>query len=66
MIENTDDIAEAVAQISKSIKALRNGRLNDRAIVALVHDYSKLNKGVISQVINSLESLEKVYLKKKP
>lgn len=57
-------LANCIAHISRSIRALRAGRLTDRAIVTLVHDDTKVSKRTIEAVLNSLDHLEQTYLKK--
>jgi len=56
-------VANCIATISHGIRALRAGRLNDRAIVTLVHDDTGVSRKTIQAVIDSLEHLEQTYLK---
>lgn len=69
-------IADAIEAMSKGIKALRAGRLNDRALYLLIQDAapsigarhgSKKPVSVreIKAVLEGLESLEATYLKNK-
>jgi AAA+ superfamily predicted ATPase len=50
-------IAQALIDISEGMKKLSNGGLKRKAIVALVHDQSKISKRDIEIVLNNLESL---------
>lgn len=50
-------IAQAIIDIADGMKAMNNSRLKRRAIVALIHDQSKINKGTIEIVLNNLEAL---------
>ncbi len=56
-------IAQAILDISNGMKAMNNSRLQRRAIVALIHDYSGVSKGTINLVLNNLEALETIWLK---
>ena len=58
-------IATAILEISAAMKKIQSSRLKREAIVALIHDRSKINKGVIELVLNNLDQLEETYLKKK-
>jgi len=57
-------LANCIAHISRCMRDLRAGRLTDKAIVTLVHDDTGISKRIIKDVILSLESLERTYLKK--
>jgi len=59
-------VANCIATISRGVRELRAGRLNDRAIVTLVHEACGVARRDIKAVINALESLEATYLKKRP
>jgi hypothetical protein len=50
-------IAQALIDISDAMKQLNNSRLKRKAVVALIHDQSKINKGTIEIVLNNLEAL---------
>lgn len=58
-----DVIAAAIVEISEGVKRLRAGRLNDRAIVLLLHASTSVAQRDIKAVLNGLESLEVEYLK---
>lgn len=58
-------IADAIVEISKAMKALNSTRLTRRALITLIHDYSKIAKRDIEIVLNNLDSLEETWLKHK-
>lgn len=58
-------LADALVAISDSMRRLHNTRLTRKAVVALIHDHSKVNKGTIEVVLSNLERLEEIWLKKK-
>lgn len=59
-------IATAITDIAAGMKALRNTRLSRKAIVALLHENSKVPRRTIEVVLNNLEELETTWLKPKP
>ena len=58
-------LATAILKISDAAKQLEKSGLNKRAIIALIADDTKLGKGTINTVLNSLEDLAKNYAKPK-
>jgi hypothetical protein len=54
-------LAGAILNISDSVKALFKTGLNKRAVIALIADDTKLGKGTISAVLNSIADLQKNY-----
>lgn len=56
-------IASSIVQIADAMRAINSTRLNRRAIVALIHDQSKISKRTIEIVLNNLDSLEHDWLK---
>lgn len=56
-------LADAILKISDAAKSLEKSGLNKRAIIALIADDTKLGKGTINTVLNSLEDLAKNYAK---
>ena len=56
-----EDLAVAIKKISAAMEALAYSGLNRKAIVALVHDHSKVAKKTIITVLESLEILEHIY-----
>lgn len=59
-------IASAIVQIGNAARAINSTRLSRKALVALVHDQSKVSKKTIDIVINNLADLEKDWLKPAP
>lgn len=57
-------LAQAIVDISRAMNRLSDSGLNRRAIVALVYDSTKLPKGTIEIVLNSLDRLARDYCKK--
>lgn len=56
-------LATAIIQISDAVRKLDKSGLNQKAIVALVNDDTKLGKGIIETVLLSLRDLAKTYTK---
>jgi hypothetical protein len=56
-------IASSIIEVARGMKALNASRLKRSAIVALIHDRSKLGKTQIEIVLNNLEALERDWLK---
>lgn len=54
-------LAEAIVSISIAFKKLCKSGLNRKAIVALIHDRSKIGKGTIEIILNNLEALREDY-----
>lgn len=57
-------IANSIVEIAKGMRVLNKTRLTRRAIVALIHEHSKVPRTTIELVINNIESLEEIWLKK--
>lgn len=56
-------LAQAIIKISEASDALSRSGVNRRGVVALIHDYTKLNKGVIEAVLEALRDLRATYAK---
>jgi hypothetical protein len=56
-------LATAIVSISDAVKRLYGGGLNRRAVVALIADDTKLGKGTIEAVLDSLLDLRRMYTK---
>lgn len=63
--EPVEVIAQDIASIASAMRTLSNSRLNRKAIVALVHDQSRISKKTIEIVLNNLQDLERDWLKPK-
>jgi len=61
----TEIIADSIVSISEGIRKLRSGRLNDRAIVILIHHVCGIGQREIRSVLDAMETLESNYLKKR-
>ena len=53
----TEVLATAIVEISDAMKKLNTSGLKRRALVALIHDQSKIGKREIEIVLNNLDSL---------
>lgn len=60
-----EDIAEAIVKISELGKIIEKSRLNQRAIVLLIQNITKVNRSEITYILNALPQLEKQFLKPK-
>lgn len=58
-------IASSIVEIGEGMRRLNSSRLNRRAIVTLIKDYSGLPKTEIERVLTALDSLETTYLKQR-
>ena len=56
-------LATAITQISDAVRRLDKSGLNQKAIIALINDDTKLGKGLIETVLLSLRDLAKTYTK---
>jgi hypothetical protein len=61
----TEILAESIVEISKAMKQIKSSRLNERALLVLLKDATALNFNEIKRVLDSLETLEDMFLKKK-
>jgi hypothetical protein len=59
-------IATSIEQIAAAMRQINSTRLTRKALVALIHDQSKLPKRDIELVLTNLEGLERDWLKPKP
>ena len=56
-------LASAIVNIGNAAKKLGDSGLNEKAIIALLHDATKLPKRDIKTVLDSLKQLERCYCK---
>lgn len=54
-------LAKAIVDMSAAVERLRRSGLNDRAIIVLVSDKTKIAKGTIEDVLDGLASLSATY-----
>lgn len=59
----TEVIATQIKDISDGIKQMRNGRLNDKAIIYLIMKSSGQNYGTVKAVLDGMQNLEREFLK---
>lgn len=59
----TEIIASAIVEISDGMKKIKAGRLNDKAIIYLIHKSSGIKQDDVARVLTAMERLKKDYLK---
>lgn len=59
-------LAKAIVEVAKGMKLIEASRLTRNAIVALIHDRSRVGKETIHVILNNLDELESHWLKKVP
>lgn len=69
VVENPEDlptkiIADSIVAISDGVKALRNGRLNEKALTLLLAHASSQSQHTVKQVLNGLENLRVLYTRR--
>lgn len=74
IVDAVTAIENEIVALSNGIKKLRSGRLNDKAIIALIWDSSSVMRGYssskisrveIREILRAVEDLPAYYLKKK-
>lgn len=68
-VENPEDIptkiiADSIVEISSGVKRLRNGKLNEKALLILVAHASGMSQAVVKNVLNGLEDLQALYTRR--
>ena len=63
--ESTEILAEAIVSIGRASERLLSSGINKRAVIVLLQDITKLPKGNIKIVLDSLPQLERWYCKPK-
>lgn len=61
--ESKEILAKAIVNIGSAAKKLGDSGLNEKAIITLLHDATKLPKRDIKTVLDSLKQLERWYCK---
>ena len=56
-------LASSIVELAKAAKRLLYGPLNDRALVVLLSDSSKVGRSDVLAVLQSLRSLERDYVR---
>ena len=64
-IMSAEELSSSIASIARTTKALFGGRLSREAIVVLIQAKSGVPKRTIELVLNNLEQLEDIWLRKK-
>lgn len=59
-------LAQSIEAIAAAMKKISATRLTRRALILLIAEDAKVNRGDVSRVLDSLEQLERTYLKPKP
>ena len=59
--EPTEILAEAVIRISENLERLYRSGLNQKAVLTLVHDYTKVPKRDVELVLSSLAKMKGWY-----
>lgn len=59
-------IATSIQKIADAMAEINKTRLTRKALVALIHDYSKVSKRTIELVLNNMDQLAKIWLKDLP
>lgn len=62
--EPVEIIAKSILEIAEGMKKLNATRLNREALVTLIWDHSHVSKKDIRVVLNNLEALESIFLKR--
>jgi hypothetical protein len=55
------DLSEAIGRIDGAMKTLLKSGLNRKAVIVLLHDYTKVSKRDIETVLSGLENLKEMY-----
>lgn len=61
--ELVEDIAVNIAQLSRQVSAILNGRIKTKAIVVLLAHSTGMSQRQVTEVLTALQNLEKDYLK---
>ena len=63
--DSLEDITSEIVKVSQIGKAIKNSRLNKRAIILLLQNLTRVNQADIEKILEGLSNLEAVYLKRK-
>ncbi len=64
-IKHVKEIADGVVHVSRAIKELEKGALNDKALMVLLAHATGLSQSVLKKVLAGLSQLEELYVKPK-
>lgn len=62
--ETVDTIAQEICKLSRQVGALLSGRLNRETIIILLAYHTKLPQRDIVTILNAIENMENVHIKK--
>lgn len=57
-------IAQSIQEIATKWRQIRRSQLNEHALIILLHHATKIPQVYIRVLLNNLDNLEKLYLKK--
>jgi hypothetical protein len=57
-------LESSIVEIAKAMKKLGSSRLKQETLVTLLHDHTKVSKREVRDILNSLEALEVLFLKR--
>ncbi len=58
-------LAEDITKLSNAMERIKKTRISRKLLIAILHDDTKMTKGAIETVLDSLELMEKRYLNAK-
>ena len=61
----TEVLAASIKEIADGMRKIRAGKLNERALLVLLHDATGIRIPAIREVLEGLENLDKRYLNTK-
>lgn len=64
-VKHVKDIADGVVHVSRAIKDLEKGPLNEKCILILLAHETKMSQKAIKKVLTGLSQLEELYVKPK-
>lgn len=64
-VKHVKDIADGVVYVSKAMKEIEKGFLNEKAILVLLSHETKMSQKAIKKVLDGLSQLEEIYVKPK-
>lgn len=62
-VKHIKEIADGVVHVSRTIKDLEKGALNDKALIVLLAHSTGLSQSVLKKVLTGLSQLEEMYVK---
>ena len=62
-VRQTKEIADGVVLISRTMKELATGKLNEKAILVLLAHETKMSQKAIKKVLDALGTMEELYVR---